>query len=65
MLMLLMFMGERSGRGMVMLQILGNKDKLYGRWKEVDKGSLQKKNWIFYDNELISIATYPPYLIMT
>ena len=21
-----------------------------------------KKNWIFYDNELISIATYPPYL---
>ena len=24
-----------------------------------------KKNWIFYDNELISIATYPPYLIMT
>ena len=30
------------------------------------KGSLQKeKNWIFYDIELISIATYPPYLIMT
>ena len=27
------------------------------------KGSLQK-NWIFYDIELISIATYPPYLFI-
>ena len=33
-------------------------------FKDTVKGSLQK-NWIFYDNELISIATYPPYLIMT
>ena len=27
--------------------------------------AFQKKNWIFYDNLLISIATYPPYPIMT
>ena len=30
-----------------------------------DLGKPTKKNWIFYDNKLISIATYPPYLIMT
>ena len=28
-------------------------------------GTPAKKNWIFYDIELFSIATYPPYLIMT
>ena len=28
--------------------------------KIVSKGSLPKKNWIFSDNLLISIATYPP-----
>ena len=32
-------------------------------WETLGKPA--KKNWIFYDNKLISIATYPPYLIMT
>ena len=36
------------------------------QWLQTENGLEKKrKNWIFYDNELISIATYPPYLIMT
>ena len=35
---------------------------IYGRFP---LGKPSEKNWIFYDNELISTATYPPYLIMT
>ena len=41
-------------------------------WKKRSKEKIEntlrealRKKWIFYDIELISFATYPPYLIMT